>query len=230
MQKQNNNHEVSKRQMRKFDIISFIFELLDKIGGTTKMSLSDKELSMIEDTDFLITKVNIISEIVILMETTKARLVEAIERENLDIVSKTELQNGRVFKGEYYRELPFVTLDLPRIFEKENVFAYRTMFWWGNFFSATLHLQGEYLELHRAKLLSNFDMLLHQDIYICVGKTPWEYHYGKDNYVKLSSQHKEIIQNSSFIKLSKRIPLEQIESVPQISSSFFLYLASVLSE
>ena len=194
------------------------------------MSLSNKELSMIEDTDFLITKINIISEIVSLMENSKARLIEAIERENCNLVSKAELHNGRVFKGEYYRELPFVTLDLPRIFEKENVFAYRTMFWWGNFFSSTLHLQGKYLELHRAKLLSNFNMLLHQDIYICVGETPWEYHYGKDNYVKLDFQHKKLIENNSFIKLSKRISLEQIESVPQISSSFFLYLASVLSE
>ena len=44
-------------------------------------------------------------------------------------IPETELKNGRVFKGEYYRDLPFVTLDFPRIFEKENVFAYRTMFW-----------------------------------------------------------------------------------------------------
>ncbi len=194
------------------------------------MSLSDKELSMIEDTDFLKSKINIISEILILMETTKNRLIEVVEKENIDFLSEPKFQKGRTFKGEYYRELPFVTLDFPNIFEKENVFAYRTMFWWGNVFSSTLHLQGKYLELHRAKLLSNFDMLLHQDIYICVGETPWEYHYGKDNYVKLSLEHRDIIENSHFIKLSKRIPLEQIESVPQVSSSFFLYLVSVLSE
>jgi len=194
------------------------------------MSLSDKELSMIEDKDFLITKINIISEIENLLYNTKARLTDVTERKNYSFLSKPEFKKGRVFKGEYYRELPFVTLDFPSIFEKQNVFAYRTMFWWGNFFSATLHLQGKYLEQHRTKLLSNFDMLLHQDIYICVGETPWEYHYGKDNYVKSSEKHKEIIENSPFIKLSKRIPLEQIESIPQISSSFFLYLATLLSE
>ena len=194
------------------------------------MRLSDKELAMIEETDFLITKVKIISEIEILMENSKERLLETIEKENINLLSKTDLNKGRVFKGEYYRELPFVTLDYPSTFEKENVFAFRTMFWWGNFFSVTLHLQGKYIERHRTKLLSNFDLLLHQDIYICVGETPWEYHYGKDNYVKLSLEHRDIIENSHFIKLSKRIPLEQIESVPQVSSSFFLYLVSVLSE
>lgn len=194
------------------------------------MSLSDKELAMIEDKDFLISKIRVISEIENLLGNTKDRLIEVIERKNLKLLHELEFKKDRIFKGEYYRELPFVTLDFPSIFEKETVFAYRTMFWWGNFFSITLHLQGKYLELYRAKLLSNFDMLLHQDIYFCIGETPWEYHYGKDNYVKLSSQHKEIIANSSFIKLSKRIPLEQIESVPQISSSFFLHLATILNE
>ena len=194
------------------------------------MNISNKELSMIENTDFLITKVKIISEIVILLETTNERLRDTLEESSINLISETELNNGRVFKGEYYRDLPFVTLDFPRIFEKENVFAYRTMFWWGNFFSFTLHLQGEYLEQFRAKLLSNFEMLLDQDIYICVGKTPWEYHFGKENYVKLDSMHKKIVKNNSFIKLSKKIPLEKIESVSQISSNFLLHLMAVLDK
>ncbi len=194
------------------------------------MSLSQKELSLIKETDFLITKVKVISDIVILLENIKERLQEPIEQKNNNLVSETELKNGRVFKGEYYRGLPFVTLDFPRIFEKGNVFAYRTMFWWGNFFSFTLHLQGEYLEQYRAKLVSNFEMLLDQDIYICVGETPWEYHYEKNNYTKLEFQHKKLIENNSFIKLSKKIPLEKIESVSQISTNFLLHLMAVLDK
>ena len=194
------------------------------------MNLSDKEFAMIKNTDFLITKIKIVSEIENLLRGTKNILLEMVERENFNFLSEQDLMKGRVFKGEYYRELPFVTLDFPSTFEKENVFAYRTMFWWGNFFSTTLHLQGEYLEFFRTNLLSNFDLLLKEDVYLCVGNTPWEYHYEKDNYVKLSSEHIELINNSPFIKLSKRIPLEQIESVPQLSSDFFLFLATVLSK
>lgn len=194
------------------------------------MSLSVKELSMIKETDFLITKIKIISKIENLLENTKDRISEVIEKESFSLFSDPEFKSGRVFKGEYYRELPYVTLDFPSSFGHENVFAFRTMFWWGNFFSSTLHLQGEYLELHKSKLLSNFDKLLHHDIYICYGETPWEYHYGKENYVKLSAEHRGIFENAPFVKLSKRIPLEQIESIPKISASFFLYLATVISE
>jgi len=194
------------------------------------MSLSEKEFSMMEERDFLLTKIKIISEVENILRNTKERLIEVIEAKNINFLPEQFLKDGRIFKGEYYRKLPYVTLDLPRIFEKENVFAFRTMFWWGNFFSSTLHLQGEYLEAHRARLLSNFDSLLNQDIYFCVGETPWEYHYGKDNYVKLSSDHREFLKNSNFIKLSKRFPLREMETIPQIASNFFLYLATILNK
>lgn len=194
------------------------------------MNLSDKEIMMMEDTDFLISKVNIIAEIEELLAKTKDRLIEVIKKENVSFLTESKYNKGKISKGENYRNLPFVILDYPSVFESNNIFAYRTMFWWGNNFSCTFQLQGEYLELHRSKLLSNFDLLLHQNMYICVAETPWEYHYGKDNYIQLSNDHKELIANASFIKLSKKIPLEQIESLPQISSSFFLSLLNVLNE
>lgn len=195
-----------------------------------ELSLSDKEIMMIEDTDFLISKVNIISEIENSLKKTEDRLHEVIEKQNFSFLAKLKIKSAKISKGENYRLLPFVILDFPSVFESKNIFAFRTMFWWGNFFSATLHLQGEHLEFYRTRLISNFDMLLHQNIYICVGETPWEYHFGKDNYVQLSIQHKELIEKSAFVKLSKKIPLEQIESIPQIVSSYFLNLVKVLSE
>lgn len=194
------------------------------------MSLSEKEKMMIEDTDFLISKTNIIEEIEILLTKTKDRLTEVLEKKSSLIPPKSKFGNGKISKGENYRLLPFVILDFPSIFESQNIFAFRTMFWWGNFFSTTLHLQGEHLEFYKARVISNFEMLLHQNIYICIGETPWEYHFGKDNYVQLSMQHKEFIEKSTFVKLSKKIPLDQLESIPQIVSSFFLHLTKVLSE
>ena len=40
----------------------------------------------------------------------------------------------KISRGEQYLGLPYVMLDYPRIFSKENVFAIRTFFWWGNYF------------------------------------------------------------------------------------------------
>ena len=35
---------------------------------------------------------------------------------------------------------------IPAVFSKENIFAIRTMFWWGNFFSISLHVSGKYFK------------------------------------------------------------------------------------
>ena len=194
------------------------------------MSLSDKELMMIEDTDFLTSKINIIAEIENLFAETKIRLLEIIKKRDDVFLLNNEFSKSKISKGENYRSLPFVILDFPAVFDSKNIFAFRSMFWWGNFFSTTLHIQGKYLELYKANLLYNFELLLHQNIYICIGETPWEYHFGKDNYVQLSKEHKEFFEKSKFVKLSKKIPLEQIEFIPQIVSSYFLNLVKVLSE
>ncbi len=103
------------------------------------------------------------------------------------------------------------------------------MFWWGNYFSSTLHLQGKYLDFFRNQLICNFEMLLNKNIFICVNDTPWEYHFDKDNYVEITEEHIEIIKTKLFIKLSKKIPLESYSSVPEFALSYFSTLLKVLT-
>jgi len=194
------------------------------------MEFSEKELSLMGDRDFLLTKIEIIGKIEGILKKTKDEIIAVTEKGYYDLLPRKILEDGKIFKGEYYRKLPYVILDFPSSFGKESIFAFRTMFWWGNFFSSTLHLQGEYLEKFRSRLLSSFDLLLDSDIYICVGKTPWEYHYGNDNYAKLSPDHIDMIDSAPFLKLSKRVPLKKIDMVPQISSNFFNFLAEILSK
>jgi hypothetical protein len=57
--------------------------------------------------------------------------------------------NGKISRGENYQLLPYIILDYPSYFSRNNIFAVRTMFWWGNFFSITLHLSGD----HKINLL-----------------------------------------------------------------------------
>ncbi len=67
-----------------------------------------------------------------------------------------------------------------------------------------------------------------QQVYIAVGKSPWEYHYEKDNYELLSKDNIHILENHPFLKLSKKIELDQWEKVPFIASSFLGQLVSIL--
>ena len=112
----------------------------------------------------------------------------------------------KIAKGENYRQLPYVILDYPRCFDKENVFAIRTMFWWGNFFSCSLHLSGMYKILFAKALQKNIYLLQKNNFYICINKDEWQHHFEADNYfpvdILTEEKIKTIITQQHFIKVA----------------------------
>lgn len=192
------------------------------------MKLTNKELSLIQDSDFLLTKVKIISKIFRLLENTENNLREIINNTTFKFPLGTKIKYGKISKGEAYLNLPYLILDYPTLFSNADIFAYRTMFWWGNFFSATLHLQGESLKIFRNKIIDNYKHLLNQNIYICVADNPWEYNYKKNNYVLLKNSNNDILNSHPFIKLSKKLELNEYKNLQKFSSDFFKLLLDIL--
>ncbi len=191
--------------------------------------LSDEQFKTMSNIRFLIAKKEIISIVKDLFQNTRAELTALLENIETEMPTKYELNNGKISRGENYKNLPFVILDYPSIFQSTDIFNYRTLFWWGNFFSSTLHLQGKYLGLYRGKILSNFELLLNKDIFISVATTPWEHDYKNNNYIPLTLRHKKFIKTHTFLKLNKKFSLDKIESVPEFAADFFSYLMKIIS-
>lgn len=134
-------------------------------------------------------------------------------------------KSGKISKGENYQGLPYYILDFPRMFRADNVFAFRTMCWWGNFFSGTLHLGGEYLDMHRSSLIESIPEIKSSKVFIGISSSPWEYHYGRDNYqaaAKLpADQLRQLFDSKSFVKLSYRWELHQYPDISQLAVAGF---------
>jgi hypothetical protein len=192
----------------------------------TKMDFSDEEMDTMLNADFFRIKHVVIQKVYELFgeleSILKAEpLLKQIQFENLETVS------GKIFKGENYRKLPYVLLDYPKLFSADNIFSFRSMFWWGNEFSFTLHLQGQALEKHRAQLEKNLESIQGREFYFCVNNSPWQYSFSDDNYVlldKLYENKKEvnsIIASKEFIKLSRRIPLKEYDKAIHYGAETF---------
>jgi len=182
-----------------------------------------------EDSSLLLTKAAIMKKVDQLLKQTLELLTAEVKNGPDMFWSDIVNQPGKISRGENYQLLPYQVLDYPAHFDQTNIFTLRTMFYWGNFFSATLHLQGNCLDQFRDKLQANFGCLLNQDIYIAVGASPWHYHYSKDNYLQLQPEHMDLIDNGKFVKLSKKIPLSDYLQLPQFTLDYFHLIASVLS-
>ena len=181
-----------------------------------KLNFDSTELAYLNDTDFLLTKIDIGFKIETLLGEVEKVLLPIIEQ--VDWPQNVLVKSGKISKGEMYQGLPYYVLDFPRRFSKDEVFAFRTMCWWGNFFSATLHLSGSYLENSRDSLINHIESIRASDAFICVNSTPWEYHYQSDNYLQANKFERSELENlftsKPFIKISYKWDLDTYASLP----------------
>ena len=139
----------------------------------------------------------------------------------------------KISKGENYLGLPWLMLDHPRHFEKENAFAIRTFFWWGNFFSITLHLSGSYKKSYDEKIISKFEMLKQKNFYLCNNDDQWSHHFEKTNYTSLKElmieRFEQQLREKNFIKLAIKIDLFQWENLCALSIDFNKTVLEILA-
>jgi len=139
----------------------------------------------------------------------------------------------KISKGENYLGLPWLMLDHPRHFEKENCFTIRTFFWWGNTFSITLHLSGKYKKMYEEKIISKFEMLQQKNFYLCISEDEWSHHFEKTNYTSLNELNSETFKGNlkerNFIKLAIKIDLSQWEILRIHSINFNKMILEILA-
>jgi hypothetical protein len=198
-------------------------------ASENQLLISDKALALLQNKEVLLTKRAALEQITMLLQETKETIAKSISEYENVLPNESLEALGVVSKGENYQELPYQVLDYPAVFSLEDIFAYRTMFWWGNFFSATLHVQGKYLDKYRHRIAHNIDQLISEEVYICINDTPWQYHYGPDNYERLTTDHVGLFESRPFIKLSKALPLAQYAELPDFSASLLQRLISIIS-
>lgn len=181
--------------------------------------LTQTEFNLMNNHEILFTKREVQSKLYQLLALTKIKIKESIGAK-IPEFSLNMWPSGKISKGENYKSLPYLMLDYPCSFSKQDIFAFRTMFYWGNFFSITLHLQGRYLDINRESLVGILPQLIKDELYISNGSAPWHYHYEPNNYILLSDSAHNKIRSDSFIKISKKINLAEYKNLPEIAALF----------
>lgn len=180
-----------------------------------KIQLSAEELTLVQNAHWLLTKNNIIEKVVDLFAQLITPVKHTLDHLTVPLPVAAATAAPKISKGEKYEGLPWVILDFPRVFSKEETLAIRTFFWWGHFFSITLHLKGRYQQQYRAVLMKNITLLEQHEFYICIANDEWQHHFKEDNYIPLHQLDKPSIEKwlsgNGFCKLSAKIPLEQWE-------------------
>ncbi|MBL0047904.1 MAG: hypothetical protein IPP32_07400 [Bacteroidetes bacterium] len=188
--------------------------------------LSPSQLSLLKNTEFIHQKTAALQQINYLFQNFQQVLAPVVLDQQTHALKDIPFASPKISKGENYLGLPYLVLDYPAHFATPSIFSFRTFFWWGNFFSFTLHLQGPILDKYRAALINNKNRIHESNFYICIANNPWMYNYETYNYKRISDLTQieliQILEEKPFIKFS--IPIE-IEHYPSLISQGYNYFS-----
>jgi len=196
-----------------------------------KIRLSGKEAELVLNAEFILTKNAILQK--------AKNLLEGIMETQQDILKTDpfipiEIKSfaPKISKGENYQGLPYLILDHPRYFHLPDIFTIRTFFWWGNFFSTTLQLSGEYKKRYAPAIIHSFEELQMKEYWCCVNEDPWQHHFEKENYAALkdlgADNFKKNIDGNTFIKLAKKHSLHDWDRAGQLLLDDFKMLLKII--
>lgn len=175
----------------------------------SKIQLSDAESEMMQNADLILTKNRVLQKM--------SGLLEQVQERQQDFIQAHEWKDKEIFRtlpkisrGENYLGLPWLILDYPRVSGSSGVFFIRTMFWWGRFFSSTLHVSGIYREQISNSIIQSYSRL--GDYAIGINADQWVHHFGDDNYKPAASlsanAFEAICREQDHIKIARCMPLE----------------------
>ncbi len=198
--------------------------------GHAKILFSEEESDLVQKADLILTKNLIIAKVCGLF----GQLAESMEKESFirGFPARESDHRPKISKGENFKGLPYVVLDFPREFTKDDIFAIRTLFWWGNYFSTTLQLKGRYRERFAGNLKKNMVRLKGKDFYLSNSSNEWAHQVNEEHYIRLDElgtlQLDEIVTERSFLKLVVKTNLSQWPLAGELLWNNYILLLSVL--
>ena len=197
--------------------------------------LTAEEQELIENAEWIYLKNSALQKVIDLFGVLQPVLEAHPLTMEFDFPEGCLAKGGKISRGERYKELPYIMLDYPRYFSRENIFAFRTMFWWGHYFSATLHLSGGIKDRYSAVLAAAWSVLATHPFQLYIQEDPWEHDFGNGNYKLISAmqaqEFTDLIYQLPFIKLAKPYNLALWEKIiPEVVMDYALLLQILVNK
>ncbi len=198
-----------------------------------KVILSQKELELINNTDWILTKNAVIRKVYLLFGELSNQYRTIWNVHQVPALKALDFPSPKIARGDQYEGLPWLMLDYPRYFTKDNTLAIRSFFWWGKGCSITIQLSGIYQKKYALAFqnyLSSLKEISQENNWLVgIGTDPWQHHFREDNYRRLDEMNGKSFIELPFLKLTKKIPLAQWDDVPDFFENTYTEIIKVLS-
>jgi hypothetical protein len=202
--------------------------------SNAKVILSEHEQQLVTNSEWILTKNAVMEKGKMLLNDVQEEYRNILSARLFPLPEEVNVAGGKISKGENYKGLPYLLLDYPGYFDKENIFAFRTMFWWGHFFSVTLHLSGKFKQLYMSGIEKKIQQNIYSDYFLSIAEDQWQHGFETNNYRKAGElKPLEIINNlqeKAFIKIACKLPAAHWNNAPEFCTTGFINLLKILQD
>ncbi len=187
--------------------------------------LLEEELKLLTSESFFHTKRSLENKILDQLNEASQNIGHLLNLNSWRLPSEINSIAPKISKGQNYLGFPWMILDHPRVFSKNDVFAIRTLCWWTQGISCTMHLSGKYFRQYIPEIRRKNEVIRNSDLFIGINDDPWLHHFGNDNFTQIkSSQFPELLlentEKRGFIKLMRRFPITDVLKLPDHAHQF----------
>ena len=196
----------------------------------TKIQLSEDEMKLVSDPEWILTKHRVIEKVYQMFGELSAQMQSYLLQQSHGLPDQVIQLPPKISKGEQYEAMPYVVLDYPRLFSKEEVFAIRCFFWWGNYFIITLHLKGKYQQQWHKKITMAAAEKKLKDFYLSYSGNEFSFDLRSKNYLsfnEIKSFTETATEQQTFLKISYKISFTQWDKAVQKFMEVFKLFISI---
>jgi len=190
----------------------------------TKIQLSADEMKLVQNADWILTKNRVIEKVYALFGELALGMQAYVSAHSDTLPENVIASTPKISRGEQYEGLPYVMLDYPRCFGKQEILAVRTFFWWGNYFSSTLHIKGPVVKSLAVSAGKKSIISSIANVRISDSGDEWNHTTHSENYK--SSQEWLLTESSpesenAFLKFAIQYPLKDWDSAAGFLNRYF---------
>jgi hypothetical protein len=177
------------------------------------VQFSDEELAHLQERDFFYTRKAIREKLRGLFSALREEILPLCEDSAGWLVPDgVDTTVGQLAGGEYYRDLPYVYLDMPKHFSRDATFTFRWMAWWGHYIFFAFISQGPTMALHTERLLEAWDAFSAQGLLIAQSEDLWDWRTEPGIVMPIEEGHREaasvLLARCPFLKLMRVLPFD----------------------
>ena len=190
-------------------------------------SFNNSELKMITDDIFFKKKDIIFQKIIKCFNNISNELKKEFSEKDINKYWNFNLA-PKISRGEKYNDLPYIVLDYPSYYKKEDICSFRILFLWANQFSCNMVLKGKPL-IELQKVIKQKHMFFKKEGYILeYNSTPWKHEIENKAHKSNELLDYSFRSKNAYLKISKSLPLINLIELQQLSKNMLKDIITVM--